>query len=172
MNNRLWYITNTQVSMFQCFQWSVINQYTLRRQQQPLINSWWRGVSSAERCIFVRWSGEVSHLGRRVWSVIKVWPWVWLFVELSGHQKKRCLGPTLTRYLLLLILSYTTVPNLHAQICISGHSETHMDSSSHSFVFLSLFQSTLLCPHHSALSMYWCYYPQVFWDHFDGETAL
>ena len=35
-------------------------------------------------------------------------------------------------------------------------------------VFLSLFQSTLFCPCHSALSMYWRYYPEVFWGHFDG----
>ena len=28
--------------------------------------------------------------------------------------------------------------------------------------------STLLCLYHSALSMYWCHYPEMLWDHLDG----
>ena len=59
--------------------------------------------------------------------------------------------------------------NINFKSCVSLHIQWKSISW---FPADWLVQSTLLCLYHSALSMYWCCYPQVFWDHFHGETAL
>ena len=84
-----------------------------------------------------------------------------------------------------IIRVFRPTPTRHEAVWKAPHRFKHKNRFKHTIPSLlkSILAVTLLCPYHSALSMYWCYYhfalsmywcyyTEGFWDRFHGETAL